>query len=128
MLLLATLEHPSCKKYPPTAFQIAFVLLPADILQLHSLLVVQALWENVESSREQRVWAEQQFQPALMRRFLLRWLQTASDTKQWLAGVRSARLVAKGFAAWRLYLQVSTSVALKCLRSSAVAWIIYFVA
>lgn len=119
------MHHPCCwrqqlnssaaESCPQTPFRLHLCCFLPDILQLHSLLVVQALWENMDSRRQQRLWAEQQFQPALMRRSLLGWLQAASHTKQWLAGVQSARLVAKGFAAWRLYLQVSTCVALKCI-------------
>ena len=52
------------------------------------------------------MYAEQQSRPAMMRRCLHLWRQTAAATKQWLAGVQSARLLARGFSAWQHYLRV----------------------
>lgn len=99
--------------------QLAVVLHLFDICRTTSavatapVLVVQALRANAESRKEQRSCAQRQFRPAIMRRFLLRWRQTASLGKQWLAGVQSTRRVAQALAAWRLYLQVSICVALR---------------
>ena len=72
-------------------------------------MVLQALWANVQCRRQQKSYAEQQSRPAMIRRCLHVWLQTAAATKQRLAGVRSAGLLAQGLAAWRHFLQVVTA-------------------
>ena len=68
---------------------------------------MQALQGNVDRRREQKRYAKQRSGPASLRRCWRLWLQSAADTKDWLIQVRSPVLLARGFAAWRDYLQVS---------------------
>ncbi|DBA72932.1 TPA: hypothetical protein ACH3X2_009886 [Trebouxia sp. C0005] len=65
--------------------------------------VLQALAVNVDQRRLQQRHAQQRQVPAMLRRCLRIWAQSALDTKQWLLHVRSPVLLAESFASWCQY-------------------------
>ncbi|KAL0052575.1 hypothetical protein WJX82_004127 [Trebouxia sp. C0006] len=79
------------------------------MMRQRAKVVFQALAINVEQRRLQKRHAQQQQVPAMLRRCLRIWSQSALDTKEWLLQVRSPMLLACGFAAWCQHLKVKAT-------------------